>query len=64
MTITEKTEAIKNILDYYQKAKTTNNKIIIERVVDEMKSVYIMVCCCSVPGSDTLRKAILEAEEI
>lgn len=61
MTITEMTEVVKNALNEYRKAKTTT---IIERAVNEMENVYIMVCCYSIPGSDTLRKAILEARGI
>lgn len=64
MTIAEKTEVVKNALDGYRKAKATNNKTVIECAVNEMENVYIMVCCCSVPGSDTLRKTILEAKGI
>lgn len=64
MTISEMTEVIKNALNEYQKAKTTNNKTIIERAVNEMENVYIMVCYYPVPGSDTLRKTILEARTI
>lgn len=64
MTISEMTEVIKNALNEYQKAKTTNNKTIIERAVNEMENVYIMVCSRNVPGSDTLRKTILEARTI
>ena len=64
MTITEMTEVVKNTLDEYRKAKATNNKTIIERAVNEMGNVYIMVCCYPVPGSDTLRKTILEARTI
>ena len=63
MTITEKTEVVKNALDDYRKAKATNNKKAIERAVNEMENVYIMVCCYSVPGFDALRKTILEAKE-
>ena len=61
MTITEMAEVVKNTLDEYRKAKATNNKTIIERAVNEMENVYIMVCCYPVPGSDALRKTILEA---
>lgn len=64
MTITEMTEVVKNTLDEYRKAKATNNKTAIERAVNEMENVYIMVCCYSVPGSDALRKTILEAREV
>lgn len=63
MTITEMTEVEKSALDEYRKAKATNNKTTIERAVNEMENVYIMVCCYPVPGSDTLRKTILEARE-
>lgn len=63
MTITEMTEVVKNALDEYRKAKATNDKTAIERAVNEMENVYIMVCCYPVPGSDTLRKTILEARE-
>ena len=64
MTITEMTEVVKNTLDEYRKAKATNNKTIIERAVNEMENVYIMVCNRNVSGSDTLRKTILEARTI
>ena len=64
MTITEMTEIVKSTLDEYRKAKATNDKTIIERAVNEMQNVYIMVCCYPVPGSDTLRKTILEARTI
>ena len=63
MTITEMTEVVKNALDEYRKAKATNNKTTIERAVNEMENVYIMVCCHPVHGSDALRKTILEARE-
>ena len=64
MTITEMSEVVKNALDEYRKAKATNNKTIIERTVNEMENVYIMVCNRNVSGSDTLRKTILEARTI
>lgn len=63
MTITEMTEVVKNTLNEYRKAKATNNKTIIERAVNDMENVYIMVCCYPVPGSDALRKAIMGARE-
>ena len=64
MTITEMSEVVKNTLDEYRKAKATNNKTIIERAVNDTENSYIMVCCYPVPGSDTLRKTILEARTI
>ena len=64
MTISEMTEVVKNTLNEYRKAKATNNKTIIERTVNEMENVYIMVCNRNVSGSDTLRKTILEARTI
>ena len=64
MTITEMTEVVKNTLDEYRKAKATNNKTIIERAVNEMENVYIMVCGRNVSGSDTPRKTIQEAREV
>ena len=63
MTITEMTEVVKNALDEYRKVKATNNKTTIERAVNEMENVYIMVCCYPVPGSDALRKTIQAARE-
>ena len=63
MIISEMTEVVKNTLNEYRKAKATNNKTIIERAVNEMENVYIMVCCYPVPGSDMFRKTILEARE-
>lgn len=64
MTITEMTEVVKNALDEYRKAKATNDKTAIERAINEMENVYIMVCCYPVPGSDMLRKTIMEARTI
>ena len=64
MTITEMTEVVKNTLDEYRKAKATNNKTMIERAVNEIENGYIIVCGYPVPGSDTLRKAIMEARTI
>ena len=64
MTITEMTEIVKSTLDEYRKAKATNDKTIIERAVNDMENVYIMVCCYPVPGSDMLRKTILEERTI
>lgn len=61
MIISEMTEVVKNTLNEYRKAKATNNKTIIERAVNEMENVYIMVCCYPVPGSEELRKLICEA---
>ena len=63
MIITEMTEVVKNTLDEYRKAKATNNKTIIERAINEIENVYIMVCCYPIPGSDALRKAIMEERE-
>lgn len=63
MTISEMTEVVKNALDEYRKAKATNNKTIIERAVNDMENVYIMVCCYPVPGSDALRKTIQATRE-
>lgn len=64
MTIPEMTEVVKNTLNEYRRAKATNNKTTIERAVNEMENVYIMVCCYPVPGSDMLRKTILEVRKI
>ena len=64
MTITEMTEVVKNALDEYRKAKATNNKTTIEWAINDMENSYIMVCCYPVPGSDMLRKTILEARTI
>lgn len=63
MTISEMTEVVKSALNEYRKAKATNNKTTIERAVNEMENVYIMVCCYPVPGSETLRKSIMGARE-
>lgn len=64
MTISEMTEVVNNTMSEYRKVKVTNNKTTIERAVKEMENVYIMVCCYPVPGSDALRKTILEARTI
>lgn len=63
MTTTEMSEMImRNIADY-KNAKRSGDKQKIEWAINNMENSYIMVCCRSIPGSDMLRKTILEARE-
>lgn len=64
MTTAELKSIIEDALDDYRKAVAMNDENTIEQTIDEMENVYIMVCNRSVPGSDTLRKTILETRGI
>ena len=63
MTITEMYEMIMRDIEDYKTAKRSGDEQKIEWAINSMENSYIMVCCRSVPGSDTLRKTILEARE-
>lgn len=63
MKVSEMTKIIMNAVMEYKAAKRSGNKEDIEYTLNEMENVYIMTCGCSVPGSDVLRKTILEARE-
>lgn len=62
MTIAELARTIDTAIADYQYTKVFAPERI-EQAVNEMENVYIMVCCYPVPGSDALRKTILEARE-
>ena len=64
MTINELKSIIEDALDDYRKAVAMNDENTIEQTINEMENVYIMVCGRSIPGSDMLRKTILEARGI
>lgn len=63
MTTTEMSEMIMRDIADYNDAKRSGDKQKIEWAINSMENVYIMVCCYTVPGSDMLRKTILEARE-
>ena len=63
MTIAEMSEMIMRDIADYSDAKRSGDEQEIEWAINNMENSYIMVCCCSVLGSDTLRKTILEARE-
>lgn len=63
MTVTEMSEMIMRDIADYKTAKRSGNEQEIEWAINNMENSYIMVCCRSVPGSDMLRKTILEARE-
>ena len=63
MTTIELKSIIEDALNGYRMAKAMNNENTIEQAINEMENVYIMVCNRSVPGSDMLRKTLLEARE-
>ena len=64
MTIAEMTEIIQRDIADYKTAKRSGDKQKIEWAINDMENSYIMVCSRNVPGSDTLRKTILEARTI
>lgn len=63
MTIAEMSEMIMRDIEDYKTAKRSGDEQEIEWAINGMENSYIMVCCRSVPGSELLRKTILEARE-
>lgn len=63
MTITEMSEMIMRDIADYKAASRSGDEQEIEWAINNMENSYIMVCCRSVPGSELLRKTILEARE-
>lgn len=64
MTTGEMENIIVNAINNYRIAKLFNETEKIEWAINDMENSYIMVCCYPVPGSDMLRKTILEARTI
>lgn len=62
MTTTELARIIDTAIADYQYTKVFAPERI-EQAINDMENVYIMVCSRSVPGSELLRKTILEARE-
>lgn len=62
MTVTELARIIDTAIADYQYTKVFAPERT-EQAINDMENVYIMVCSRNVPGSDTLRKTILEARE-
>lgn len=62
MTIAELARTIDTAIADYQYTKVFAPERT-EQAINDMENVYIMVCSRNVPGSDTLRKTILEARE-
>ena len=63
MTTGEMENIIVNAINNYRIAKLFDETEKIKDALSEMENVYIIVCNRNVPGSDTLRKTILEARE-
>lgn len=63
MSIHDLETIIENTIKGYEAAKRSGNKQEIEWAINDMENVYIMVCNRSVPGTELLRKTILEARE-
>lgn len=63
MTIAELARTIDTAIADYQYTKVFAPERT-EQAINDMENVYIMVCSRNVPGSDTLRKTILEARTI
>ena len=64
MTTGEMENIIVNAINNYRIAKLFDETEKIKDALSDMENVYIMVCSRNVPGSDTLRKTILEARTI
>lgn len=62
MTVAELARIIDTAIADYQYTKVFAPERT-EQAINDMENVYIMVCSRNVPGSDTLRKTILEARE-
>lgn len=62
MTVTELARIINTAIADYQYTKVFAPERT-EQAINDMENVYIMVSGRNVPGSDTLRKTILEARE-
>lgn len=62
MTVAELARIIDTAIADYQYTKVFAPERT-EQAINDMENVYIMVCCRSVPGSELLRKTILEARE-
>lgn len=63
MTIAELARTIDTAIADYQYTKVFAPERT-EQAINDMENVYIMVCSRNVPGSDTLRKTILEVRKI
>lgn len=63
MTIAELARTIDTAIADYQYTKVFAPERT-EQAINDMENVYIMVCSRNVPGSDMLRKTILEARTI
>ena len=63
MTNTERAEIIKNALDEYHAAVKDGDKTKIERSINMMSNVYIMVSGTKAKGSENLRQTLNEAIE-
>lgn len=61
MSIHDLKMIIENALNEYKEAKRSGDKQKIEWAINNMENSYIMVCNRLIPGSDMLRKTILEA---
>lgn len=62
MTKRDRMQIVENAINEYLAAKRSGNATAIKTAVNGMENVYIMMCSDCVPGVETLRELILEAQ--
>ena len=62
MTKRDRMQIVENAINEYLAAKRSGNATAIKTAVNGMENVYIMMCNDCVPGVETLRELILEAQ--
>lgn len=62
MTKKDRVQIMENAINEYLDAKRSGNADAIKTAINGMENVYIMMCNNYVPGVETLRELILEAQ--
>lgn len=62
MTKKDRVQIVENAINEYLVAKRSGNANAIKAAINDMENVYIMMCNNCVPGVETLRELILEAQ--
>ena len=62
MTNKDRAQIAENAIDEYLTAKRSGNADTIKIAINGMENAYIAVCSYNVPGTETLRKLILEVQ--
>ena len=63
MTKKDRVQIVENAINEYLDAKRSGYAGAIKAAINDMENVYIMVCDNCVPGVETLRELILEAQQ-